>query len=305
MVPLLDLVANRGRAGWYTRSSRVFDGRCGPQIREPNTNRGDQRLPQIKLNGVELNVVDRGSGRPILFVHGFALDHRMWLAQIEEFAPSHRVIAPDLRGFGKSSATPGTASMRQFAHDLNVMLDARGVDEPICFCGLSMGGYVAWPFLRSYAARVSSLVLCDTRATPDTEKAAQQRRTLAEAILKLGSAAASDVFLPLLFTRGSAPENFEKVRQMITDADPHGLAAALHGMAERPDCTDQLTQIDVPTLVICGTEDRITPLAEVRAMADAIPGAQFVELPGIGHVTPMEHPAAVNTTIRDFLHARS
>lgn len=261
-------------------------------------------MPKLTVNGVDLNVVDRGSGRPILFVHGFGLDHRMWQSQLAAFQETHRVIAPDLRGFGGSGVTPGTVTMEQFADDVLALLDALGVEGPVCYCGLSMGGYIAWPFLRNFASRVDSLVLCDTRAIPDTSTAAERRLMLADAVLQYGSQAAVEVFLPLLFPSSEPREAVDAVRSMIAEADPEGIAAALRGMAERPDSTDLLAQIDVPTLVICGSEDRITPPADVRAMADGIPQARFVELPGAGHVPTLEQPDVVNDLLREFLSAR-
>jgi len=260
-------------------------------------------LPTVPVNGVELNVIDRGAGQPILFVHGFGLDHRMWLPQLEALEDSHRVIAPDLRGFGGSGVAPGKVTMQQFAEDLHGLLSALEVDEPVCYCGLSMGGYICWPFLRQNSSAVSSLVLCDTRAIPDTPKAAEQRLLLADAVLKFGSQAAAGVFIPQLFPDGQSGQAVEDVRTMITDADPEGLAAALRGMAERPDSTDLLSTIDVPTLVICGTDDRITPLSEVRAMSEGISHSQFVEIPDAGHIPTVETPEAVNALLQQFLCA--
>lgn len=120
-------------------------------------------LKQIDIAGTTLSVADVGHGPPILFVHGFPLDHSMWRHQIAELSRDHRCIAPDLRGFGQSRVTAGKVSMEQFADDLAELLDALGVTEPVVFCGLSMGGYIAWPFVRRHATRLRALILCDTR----------------------------------------------------------------------------------------------------------------------------------------------
>src|SRR5688500_8038168 len=104
----------------------------------------DPEMTMIGIGAIQLNVLERARGTPLMLVHGFPLDHTMWQAQIDEFAEGYRVIAPDLRGFGKSGTTEGTVGMEQMADDLALMLDKLSVQEPVVFCGLSMGGYVAW-----------------------------------------------------------------------------------------------------------------------------------------------------------------
>ena len=105
-------------------------------------------MKTLEVNGIELATLDRGSGPPVLLVHGFPLDHTMWDAQVEALSEQYRVIAPDLRGFGRSGVTEGKVTMEQFADDLAGLLDGLEVAGPVVFCGLSMGGYVAWEFWR-------------------------------------------------------------------------------------------------------------------------------------------------------------
>src|SRR6185295_6950543 len=122
-------------------------------------------MPLIDIPGARLNVVDVGKGPPILFVHGFPLNHAMWRFQIDELSHrGFRCIAPDLRGFGHSSVSEGTVTMEQFADDLAELLETMRIQDQVVFCGLSMGGYIAWQFERRYAERVKALILCDTRA---------------------------------------------------------------------------------------------------------------------------------------------
>ena len=124
-------------------------------------------MARVQVRDTELHVVDRGGGPVVLLVHGFPLSHRMWESQIAALSDRSRVIAPDLRGFGESAPlrnTEDVLTMEQFADDLAAMLTVLGVGEPVVFCGLSMGGYIAWQFWRKYASRVRALVLCDTRA---------------------------------------------------------------------------------------------------------------------------------------------
>jgi pimeloyl-ACP methyl ester carboxylesterase len=261
-------------------------------------------VAKVRVRDVELNVYDDGSGDPLLFVHGFPLNHTMWQQQLKVFAESNRVIAPDLRGFGESDAVAGPLSMEQFAEDLNDLLDTLGVEQPICYCGLSMGGYIAWPFLQNYGGRVDSLVLCDTRSAADTAAAADNRRKLAADALENGSKIAAEMMLPKLISSMTLQENpqiAEVLRAMILATEPASIAAALEGMAVRRDATEFLREIQVPTLVVVGADDELTNPAEMRTLADQIPNSVFVEIPEAGHMSVLENPAAVNEAIGRFL----
>ena len=125
-------------------------------------------MRQVSAAGATFNIVDRGAGPAVLLVHGFPLDHTMWQAQLDALSMNNRLIIPDLRGFGRSTVTEGTVTMEQMADDLVALLDALGVKQPVCVCGLSMGGYIALAFWRKYREGVRSLILCDTRSAADT-----------------------------------------------------------------------------------------------------------------------------------------
>jgi 3-oxoadipate enol-lactonase len=258
------------------------------------------------VNGVELSFVDRGTGPPLMLVHGFPLDHTMWDAQIDALAPKYRVIAPDLRGFGRSGVTDAVVTMEQFADDLAGLLDALGIGEPIALGGLSMGGYVAFEFQRKFGPWLRGLMLCDTRATNDSAEMAAARREMAARVLREGPAPLVDAMTPKLFAEATGkerPEVVEAVRRVMMETDPKGIAAAGRGMAERPDAAPMLPRIDCPTLVLVGQGDALSTPDEMRTMARAIPGARFVEIPGAGHLSPMENPHAVSAALREFLDA--
>lgn len=261
-------------------------------------------MKSVTVGGMPLSVVDQGTGPPLLFIHGFPLSQAMWQAQIEAFAGTHRVLAPDLRGFGKSGISDGAVTMEQFADDLDGMLTALGVTQPVVYCGLSMGGYIAWQFVRKYRERVAALVLCDTRAGADTPAAAQNRLDLARKVLADGPAVLVEAMLPKLFAAisfESRPQLIEQVRQVILDANAVGLAGALRGMAERPDMAGMVATIDRPTLVVVGAEDAVTPPQEMQQLAALIPEARYAEIPAAGHLAPLENPEQVNQEIRRFL----
>jgi pimeloyl-ACP methyl ester carboxylesterase len=268
----------------------------------------DEREPGlmrlVRAGDVELQVLDRGQGMPLMLVHGFPLDHSMWDAQVGPLRQRFRVIAPDLRGFGGSQVTAGTVSMEQMADDLAALATALAVDEPMVLCGLSMGGYVALEFWRKHAARLRGLVLCDTRAAPDTPEAAAARLETAERVLGEGTVPLADSLLPKLF----APATLEKrsnlaaiERRKILAAQPQGVAAALRGMAARRDFRGELAGISLPTMVIVGEHDAISTVDEMRGIAQAIAGAEFVIVPGAGHMSPLENPEGFNEALEQFL----
>lgn len=261
-------------------------------------------MKTVDVRTGRLAVEDEGSGPPVLFVHGFPLDHTMWTAQVEALKSRRRAIAPDLRGFGGSGPAGGPATMEIFADEMAGLLDALGVIGPVAFCGLSMGGYVALQFARRHPGRLAKLILCDTRAVADTPEAAKARRELAEKVLREGQAVAAEAMTPKLFgktTRERRPEVVDAVRRMILSNPPAGIAAALEGMAVRPDMRSFLAEIHCPTLLLVGEEDSISPKEEMKAMAEQIRGSRFVVIPEAGHMAPMEDPDAANREILGFL----
>jgi pimeloyl-ACP methyl ester carboxylesterase len=261
-------------------------------------------MPRVNVYDCELHYVESGRGTPLLLVHGFPLDHTMWQGQIDALSDRYRVIAPDLRGFGQSGVTPGLVTMPRMADDLAELLAGIGVNEPLVFCGLSMGGYVAWQFAMRYRPRLAKLILCDTRAVGDNAETAANRISLAERVQKEGPGFVAESMLPKLF----APDAIltkapcvETTRQVILRTNPQGIAAASRGMAQRPDVTGRLNEFDVPALVICGQHDAISKPEEMREIAAKLPQARYLEIAGAGHMSPLEKPAEVNAAIRAFV----
>jgi 3-oxoadipate enol-lactonase len=256
------------------------------------------------VNGIEMAYRDRGRAHrtALLLVHGFPLDGRLWDAQVAGLSSLARVIAPDLRGCGKSEVRPGPYSMEQYAADLVGLLDLLDIRRAVV-AGLSMGGYIAFALWRLHPGRVQALVLADTRAEPDSAQGRANRDAAAARVREIGPAAFADEMLPRLV----APANLGDARvrdralRMMAVQPVEGMVGALGAMRDRPDSRDLLPRIAIPARVIVGREDVLTPPAEASAMASAIPGARLVEVAHAGHLSPLENPRAFNAALREFL----
>lgn len=267
----------------------------------------------IEVPLVNSMVCAEGQGHPIVFLHGFPLDHTMWESQFDSLASSYRVIAPDLRGFGGTTLPDkepekAVSTMAEMADDLVEDLEFLEVHEPIVLCGLSMGGYVAFEFWRRHRTRLAGLILCDTRAAPDTPDAAKGRHETAAKLLAAGhTESLTEGMIPKLFaplTIDKQPDIVQKMRERMLTTSAAGAAAALRGMAERIDFRPKLAEIALPTLVIVGEHDAISSPEEMRSFAEQIPDATFEVIPRAGHMAPMENPGPVNAAIRKFVSER-
>lgn len=245
-----------------------------------------------------------GSGPPIVFLHAFPLTHEMWQTQFETLQNEYSIVAPDLRGFGGTSSFEGTASIEQMARDVNDLLDALGISEPIVLCGLSMGGYAALNFTHHYPQRLRGLVLCDTRAEADTDEAKEKRNANIEFVKQNGAAALVEKVLPALLgetTRRENSELVEQVREWGSAAPVSTLVAALEALRDRTDATPWLSQIKVPTLLIFGEEDALAPTAVIETLHNGITGSKLEKIPQAGHLSNLENPAAFNAALLEFL----
>jgi 3-oxoadipate enol-lactonase len=256
-------------------------------------------MRQVIVRGQTVAVADRGDRAPLLLVHGFPLDHDVWHPQIEAFAASRRVVAPDLVGFGESAAIE-RSSLDDHADDLAALLDALRIERAVVV-GLSMGGYVALALWRRHAARVAGLGLVCTRAGADTEAGRAGRYQMAIAVADHGVGVVAEALLPRLLAPDAAPDVVERVRAMMYRQSTVGVISALHAMAARPSTTAQLAAIQVPTLVVTGAADGLIPGEEAALMAGSVPGARLVVLPGAGHLANLEAPGAFNAALREFL----
>lgn len=248
---------------------------------------------------------EAGSGMPLLLLHGFPHDRSLWAAQLAAPPRGARMLAPDLPGFGES-ASAEVPSLEHWADWVASVLDALGIDRAVVG-GLSMGGYLAFAFWRRHPQRVAGLVLADTRAGADSLDGQEKRVAMQAQVLKEGPAAIAAAMLPGMVgktTRAERPRAVEYLDAMMRRASVAAIHDALEAMRTRRDSTPTLPTITVPTLVICGDEDALTPVKESQAMHAAIPDAQLAVIPGAGHASCVEHPAAFNAVLSGWLQAR-
>ncbi|MDB5297476.1 MAG: catD [Phycisphaerales bacterium] len=257
--------------------------------------------------GISLYYEDRGRGTPLVLLHGFPVDHRMWDAQAAALAGTCRVITPDLRGFGRSPAAAGTRAARPFtvedlADDVRHLLAAVSA-LPCVLGGLSMGGYVALAFARRYPADLLGLALLDTQAGPDSAAAKANRQKNIDLARAKGPGAVVDAMLPKLFAPSAdvaRPELAAAVRRMAEGYTADTVERAMVALRDRPDATPGLAAIAVPTLVVVGDSDQITPPKLAEDMRDGIVGATLAVILGAGHLAPVERPPQVSETLGRF-----
>jgi 3-oxoadipate enol-lactonase len=257
--------------------------------------------------GLTLAYDDHGVGWPLIFLHAFPLNRGMWSGELTALLPlgRYRLVSLDWRGFGESEIGSDISTMDLLADDVAGLMDMLGMQDAI-LCGLSMGGYVTFAFLRKYPERVRGLILADTRPGADTAEAQANREHVARLAETDGPDAIADLQIPRLITAGTRQERPDvevSIRQMINAATPQGIAAASRGMARRADSSDLLAAIAVPTLVIVGEQDELTTPTVAREYAARIPHAQYIVIPRAGHLSNLEQPAAFLQAISGFLAA--
>lgn len=237
---------------------------------------------------------------PIVFLHAFPLNAAMWARQVEALAP-RRALAPHFPGFG--GRPHGEADLDAFARAVLDDMDQAGFGEAVVV-GLSMGGYAAFRLQALAPDRVVGMVLADTRAGADDEAGRAKRADQAARARREGVGWMADALLPALLgetTRRDRPGVVARVRGLIGQADPEGVARALEAMRERPDSTPHLREIQVPVLVVVGEEDTLTPPSESRRIAEGVPDGRLVVLPGAGHLANLEAPAAFDAALAEFV----
>jgi 3-oxoadipate enol-lactonase len=259
-------------------------------------------MKSIQIGNTAWHYEEKGTGPAIVLVHGFPMDHRIWLEQLAGLGKSFRVIAVDLKGFGKSRSNEAF-TIDSMADDLVQFMDQIQA-TPCVLAGLSMGGYIALSVAARHPQALRGLVIVSSKAEADTQQGREGRQKTAELAQKSGSKPVGEQMLPKVLseqTMKSNPQLVSALRQIMESCPPNTIANASFAMRDRADRTADLPSLIMPVLVILGENDGLIPLSAGQQLAGACKQGQFVAIPKAGHMAPMESPEAVNAVIAGFM----
>jgi len=260
---------------------------------------------KAEINGQSLNYYVKGAedGLPVVFIHGFPLNYRMWEPQLAALPSRYRAVAYDVRGHGESAHSDGQFTIEFLVDDLLGLMDYLSVDRAV-LCGLSMGGYIALRAVECHPERFRGLILCDTRSEADTSEGKVKRSGTIAAVKERGVQSFADGFLKLILapvTIESKPVIVAKVKEMIVTNKQLGICGTLLALAARTDTTPALAGMDLPTLILVGEHDVLTPPTDAETMQSRLPRAELHVIPGAGHMSNLENPTIFNEKILEFL----
>lgn len=253
-----------------------------------------------------LHYIDHGSENdtPIIFIHAFPLNLNMWQPQIEAISNKYRMITYDVRGLGQSTFGDGQYSIEIFVDDLIELMDRLKIDKTI-ICGISMGGYIALRAIERHPERFQSVILCDTRSESDSNETKIKRFASMKGLKeKNGISIFCEPFIKQAFSPKSFESNsiaIENVRKMILANSPLGISGGLLALASRTDTTLSLGRISIPTLILVGEHDTITPPKAAQEMKNNIQNAKLEIIPDAGHLSNLENPVVFNQKLLKFL----
>ena len=257
-------------------------------------------MPSVDIRGTSIFYRQAGDGPAVVYIHGFPFNHTMWLHQLGGLAHMRTGIAVDLRGFGESPRVfSEPLTMERHADDVAALVESKGLDQ-VDVVGLSMGGYVALAMWERHPGLFRSLVLASTRARADTAEGKVNRERSAAQLVADGKDRWGGLMTEALVSSRASTDVRARMRTMIDGNDYESIVAALLGMRDRSDRTSLLAGINVPTMVLTGERDRLILPEEGEAMAAAIPGCLFANIPGAGHMAPMEAPEFFNDALESF-----
>ncbi len=260
---------------------------------------------KIRLNGTFINYTERGlpNGLPVVFIHGFPFNHTMWEPQMKALPNDIRAISYDVRGHGESDVGDGQYMIEFFVDDLIALLDHLVIQQAVV-CGLSMGGYVALRAIERNPERFKGLILCDTRSEGDPNEGRLKRAASIKAVKSNGVKEFAAGFVKAVFapsTFQSNPQVVDMIRSVIELNSPVGICGTLLAMAARTDTTPSLPNIKVPTLILVGEHDALTPPAASQAMKEKIPNSEMHIIPNAAHMSNLENPKEFNEKLIAFL----
>lgn len=258
----------------------------------------------ITINGLNVAYQDNGtSPLPVIFLHGFPFNKSAWDPQFEAIASKYRMISYDLRGFGNSDAGQESFSMDLFADDLIHFMDALQIPTAIV-CGLSMGGYIILNAIDRYSDRFKAIILCDTQCIADTPEGKEKRFKTIDSINANGLTEFTEGFLKNIFfaeTFNRKPEVVDQIRNIMLSTKVSTVTNTLKALAERSETCSILNKINVPTLILCGKEDKITTPERAQFMHENIKNSELHIIEKAGHLSNMEEDGIFNERVLNFL----
>jgi 3-oxoadipate enol-lactonase len=256
------------------------------------------------INGISICFDDFGEGEtPIIFIHGFPFDKSSWQPQIDFLRKTNRVIAYDIRGFGKSTAGHDKISIRLFADDLIKFMDALAIKKAIV-CGLSMGGYILLNVVHQHPEKFKAIILSDTQCIADSVEAKDKRMQTVTKIKTDGLQEFADGFVKNIFcqqSKDNKKELVESIRNTILNTPPQTITDTLMALAQRTETCSVLQQITLPVLLLCGSEDKITPVVQAEFMHRNISNSSLQIISNAGHMANIEQPEVFNKYIIEFI----
>jgi len=259
---------------------------------------------RIRVKDFVTSYIEVGAGEnPIIFLHGFPFDNTTWQRQLEFFAPTHRAIAVNIRGFGDATAGRITPSITEFADDLIHFMDELNIKKAIV-CGLSMGGYILLQAVSLFPNRFEALILCDTQCIPDTEDQKAKRAEAIAHVEQSGVSGFAETFIKKVFFKNTYkkdPMLVENTKDIILLTSEKAITFGLQSIADRECTCVWLTDIEMPTLIICGSEDSVTPLEQSERMHKEIKNSVLKIIPHAGHLSNQEQPQTFNNHLLEFI----
>ena len=257
------------------------------------------------LNDVTINYTERGmpQGLPVVFIHGFPFNQEMWDPQINILPNNVYGITYDVRGHGNSDVGDGQFTIELFVDDLIALLDHLHIEKAV-FCGLSMGGYIALRTFERHPDRVCGLILSDTKSEPDTDAVKIKRAVTMKTVKAAGVRAFAEEFVKAIFwekTFERNPSAIAFIKKIIFENTSRGICGTLLALASRTDTTTALASINIPTCIIVGEHDKLTPPSDARTMHTMITGSELHILPYAAHMSNLENTQEFNQRIIAFL----
>ncbi|HUF05073.1 MAG TPA: alpha/beta fold hydrolase [Aridibacter sp.] len=251
-----------------------------------------------------LSFREYGSGFPVVMLHAFPLDGRMWESNAASLAEEgYRVIVPDLTGFGRSEGGPTTVGMEYMAREVSETVASLGIPKAV-FCGLSMGGYVLLRLYDIFPLSFKALILCDTSARADSDEKREAREQMIETVESEGPGVLVESMLPDLVSKKTLDGNeqlMSDLAEIVLEQPSDSVCSALRGMAARPDSGPLLKEISIPTLLMFGEDDSVTGLDAANELLEGIPDARLETIEGAGHYSNLEAPEEFDNHLISFL----